>query len=67
MCLAQGKGYARIRQDYEDFYTRRMYYRIHVCPFLSCCPLMLGATQRSAMWQRRSPAVLHPTLVRQNH
>ncbi|KAK9796329.1 hypothetical protein WJX73_005593 [Symbiochloris irregularis] len=23
------KGYAPIRQDYEDFYTRRMYYRIH--------------------------------------
>lgn len=22
--------YAPIRQDYEDFYTRRMYYRIHV-------------------------------------
>ena len=31
-CSLQGKGYARIRQDYEDFYTRRMYYRIHVCP-----------------------------------
>ena len=27
-CLAQ--GYAPIRQDYEDFYTRRMFYRIHV-------------------------------------
>ncbi|GAB4817159.1 hypothetical protein N2152v2_004205 [Parachlorella kessleri] len=24
-------GYAPIRQDYEDFYTRRMYYRIHDC------------------------------------
>ena len=24
------QGYAPIRQDYEDFYTRRMYYRIHV-------------------------------------
>lgn len=23
------EGYAPIRQDYEDFYTRRMYYRIH--------------------------------------
>ncbi|KAL4857730.1 Long chain base biosynthesis protein 2a [Chlorella vulgaris] len=23
------EGYAAIRQDYEDFYTRRMYYRIH--------------------------------------
>lgn len=22
--------YAPIRQDYEDFYTRRMYYRLHV-------------------------------------
>ena len=27
-CFAQ--GYAPIRQDYEDFYTRRMFYRIHV-------------------------------------
>ncbi len=26
------QGYAPIRQDYEDFYTRRMYYRIHVRP-----------------------------------
>lgn len=25
------EGYAPIRQDYEDFYTRRMYYRIHDC------------------------------------
>ncbi|BDA43509.1 Long chain base biosynthesis protein 2a [Coccomyxa sp. Obi] len=25
------KGYAPIRQDYEDFYTRRMFYRIHDC------------------------------------
>ncbi|KAK9821210.1 hypothetical protein WJX74_010926 [Apatococcus lobatus] len=25
------KGYAPIRQDYEDFYTRRLYYRIHDC------------------------------------
>ncbi|KAI8111776.1 hypothetical protein M9435_004275 [Picochlorum sp. BPE23] len=25
------KGYAPIRQDYEDFYTRRMYYRVHDC------------------------------------
>lgn len=25
----QKEGYAPIRQDYEDFYTRRMYYRIH--------------------------------------
>eukprot|EP00873_Tetraselmis_striata_P041912 jgi/Tetstr1/462176/TSEL_007241.t1 len=24
-------GYASIRQDYEDFYTRRLYYRIHDC------------------------------------
>lgn len=24
------KGYAPIRQSYEDFYTRRMYYRAHV-------------------------------------
>ena len=24
------QGYARIRQDYEDFYTRRCYFRIHV-------------------------------------
>ena len=24
------QGYAPIRQDYEDFYTRRMYYKIHV-------------------------------------
>ena len=30
LLLPQRKGYARIRQDYEDFYTRRMYYRIHV-------------------------------------
>eukprot|EP01024_Parvocaulis_polyphysoides_P001295 TRINITY_DN10352_c0_g1_i2.p1 TRINITY_DN10352_c0_g1~~TRINITY_DN10352_c0_g1_i2.p1 ORF type:complete len:548 (-),score=34.63 TRINITY_DN10352_c0_g1_i2:445-2088(-) len=27
----QKKGYAPIRQDYEDFYTRRLYYRIHDC------------------------------------
>ncbi|KAK9829134.1 hypothetical protein WJX72_004074 [[Myrmecia] bisecta] len=25
------KGYAPIRQDYEDFYTRRSFYRIHDC------------------------------------
>ncbi|CAK0781260.1 hypothetical protein CVIRNUC_005327 [Coccomyxa viridis] len=25
------KGYAPVRQNYEDFYTRRMYYRIHDC------------------------------------
>eukprot|EP00884_Botryococcus_braunii_P017085 jgi/Botrbrau1/405/Bobra.110_2s0055.1 len=25
------QGYAPIRQDYEDFYTRRMYYRVHDC------------------------------------
>uniref|UniRef100_A0A061QT62 serine C-palmitoyltransferase n=1 Tax=Tetraselmis sp. GSL018 TaxID=582737 RepID=A0A061QT62_9CHLO len=25
------RGYAPIRQDYEDFYTRRLYYRIHDC------------------------------------
>ena len=25
------QGYAPIRQDFEDFYTRRMYYRLHVC------------------------------------
>eukprot|EP01025_Chloroclados_australasicus_P027322 TRINITY_DN2712_c0_g2_i2.p1 TRINITY_DN2712_c0_g2~~TRINITY_DN2712_c0_g2_i2.p1 ORF type:complete len:548 (+),score=38.06 TRINITY_DN2712_c0_g2_i2:129-1772(+) len=25
------KGYAPVRQDYEDFYTRRLYYRIHDC------------------------------------
>ena len=24
------QGYGRIRQDYEDFYTRRCYFRIHV-------------------------------------
>lgn len=24
-------GYAPIRQDYEDFYTRRMFYRLHDC------------------------------------
>lgn len=24
------QGYAPIRQDYEDFYTRRLYYRVHV-------------------------------------
>lgn len=28
--LFHAQGYAPIRQDYEDFYTRRMYYRIHV-------------------------------------
>ena len=28
--LFNAQGYAPIRQDYEDFYTRRMYYRIHV-------------------------------------
>lgn len=31
--MPQRKGYARIRQDYEDFYTRRMYYRIHVSQY----------------------------------
>ena len=25
------KGYVPVRQDYEDFYTRRMFYRIHDC------------------------------------
>jgi serine palmitoyltransferase len=25
------KGYAPIRKDYEDFYTRRLYYRVHDC------------------------------------
>jgi serine palmitoyltransferase len=25
------KGYAPVRMSYEDFYTRRMYYRIHDC------------------------------------
>jgi hypothetical protein len=29
-CLPQAPEYAPIRQDYEDFYTRRMYYRLHV-------------------------------------
>lgn len=30
-CLLQVPvDYAPIRQDYEDFYTRRMYYRLHV-------------------------------------
>ena len=28
LCTLQ--GYAPVRQNYEDFYTRRMYYRIHV-------------------------------------
>lgn len=27
--IKEKEGYAPIRQDYEDFYTRRMYYRIH--------------------------------------
>lgn len=39
MCAAL-QGYAPIRQDYEDFYTRRMFYRIHVSPSASstkCC------------------------------
>lgn len=32
------KGYAPIRQSYEDFYTRRVYYRTHVrCGVLGMC------------------------------
>ena len=27
------QGYAPVRMSYEDFYTRRMYYRIHVSQF----------------------------------
>ena len=41
---SQGKGYARIRQDYEDFYTRRMYYRIHVRSACTTSPLSLMST-----------------------
>ena len=32
------QGYAPIRQDYEDFYTRRLYYRLHVSIYwIYCC------------------------------
>lgn len=52
------QGYAPIRQDYEDFYTRRMYYRIHVgvcicTQCFSCSPCaMWSATSRCA-WQHQ--------------
>ncbi len=31
--VSQNQGYARVRQDYEDFFTRRFYYRMHVRKF----------------------------------
>lgn len=34
--LCTSQGYAPVRQNYEDFYTRRMYYRIHVSLFSAC-------------------------------
>jgi len=30
VCFLQTRGYAQVRQDYEDFFTRRFYYRMHV-------------------------------------
>lgn len=43
-CPQAKLDYAPIRQDYEDFYTRRMYYRLHVsikqlhyAPASVCC------------------------------
>lgn len=41
-CGLQAAEYAPIRQDYEDFYTRRMYYRLHVRnPMLQCAGYMM--------------------------
>ena len=36
-CGLQAAEYAPIRQDYEDFYTRRMYYRLHVRIHAAMC------------------------------
>ncbi|KAL3137882.1 hypothetical protein ABBQ38_005134 [Trebouxia sp. C0009 RCD-2024] len=47
----KAKGYAPIRQDYEDFYTRRMYYRIHDCwnrPISSAPDAWIDVMERSA-------------------
>ncbi|KAL0024670.1 hypothetical protein WJX77_007715 [Trebouxia sp. C0004] len=47
----KSKGYAPIRQDYEDFYTRRMYYRIHDCwnrPIASAPDAWIDVMSRSA-------------------
>ena len=44
------QGYAPIRQDYEDFYTRRMFYRIHVCPSASSTSCCLCILRVAAGW-----------------
>lgn len=47
----KSKGYAPIRQDYEDFYTRRMYYRMHDCwnrPIASAPDAWIDVMERTA-------------------
>ncbi|DBB11426.1 hypothetical protein WJX82_000013 [Trebouxia sp. C0006] len=48
----RAQGYAPIRQDYEDFYTRRMYYRIHDCwnrPIASAPDAWIDVLERTAV------------------
>ncbi len=43
-------GYAPLRQDREDFYTRRMYYRIHDCwnrPIVSAPDAWIDVAERT--------------------
>ena len=42
------KGYAPIRQSYEDFYTRRMYYRAHVRELVFSLNVFLSSCVMSA-------------------
>ena len=52
-CMLQ--GYAPLRQDYEDFYTRRMYYKLHVSMFEAALGVSLRCSSSSVTSMHMDP------------